>query len=506
MALVIEGQADFSQAQRSIDDFAKKSRIALTNLSLVVQDLPYGFIGIQNNLPALTQSFAQLSSEAGGTQNALKQIAAGLVGPAGLFLAFSAVTSAVTFAVQKYGSLNAAIDALVFGYRTLTKEQKEIAANVAQEGTKVLTLYSLYQNLDGERTKQYEIIKKLNDISPEYFGNLDSEKTKIDELKGSIDRYIDSFIGKIYIETQQKKITELITKYAEKISFVIDKEIELDKQRERSNNRIKNFIRDTELLAKAQRGAGDIAIGLNQPVIKQTSQEVIDQLRSQLRASVEEVFRSVGKFKNFIDIGEIFGDPAKSKKIKEKVDYMTTWVIPNLLKKNRKDVKLEIIPEFKFEAPRMELSPMMKALEIQQKLLAEKFMNMKALMEEIFFNPVQELFTNFFQTGKFAFKEFGDAVLKEIQRVVARIIATKIISLLASILVPGGSAAATAFGLKSVSTNALFDFLGGGVANPSFGGVRAGDMGMNGQVALVLRGQDLVGAINRTNTTINRVG
>ncbi len=113
MALVIEGQADFSQAQRSIDDFAKKSRIALTNLSLVVQDLPYGFIGIQNNLPALTQSFAQLSSEAGGTQNALKQIAAGLVGPAGLFLAFSAVTTAITYAVQKYGSLQEAFNALI---------------------------------------------------------------------------------------------------------------------------------------------------------------------------------------------------------------------------------------------------------------------------------------------------------------------------------------------------------------------------------------------------------
>jgi len=78
--------------------------------------------------------------------------------------------------------------------------------------------------------------------------------------------------------------------------------------------------------------------------------------------------------------------------------------------------------------------------------------------------------------------------------------------LLASILVPGGAAAVAATGLKSVSTGALADFLGGGVRNPSFGGVQGGGLGMSGQVALVLRGQDLVGAINRTNTTINRVG
>lgn len=508
MALIIEGQADFSQAQRSIDDFSKKSRIALTNLSLVVQDLPYGFIGIQNNLPALSQSFAQLSAEAGGTQNALKQIAAGLVGPAGLFLAFSAVTSAVTFAVQKYGSLGGAIDALIFGYRTLSKEQKEIAANVAEEGTKALTLYSLYINLEGQRQKQYEIIKKLNDVSPEYFGNLDAEKVKIDELKGSIDRYIDSFIGKIYVESQQKKITELITKYAEKISLVIDRELELDKINQRKANAAKNLIKDYELLAETQRNASDIGVGIQKPFIQQTTGEVINQLRQQLRASVEEVFKSVGKFKNYIDIGEIFGDPAKSKKIKEKVEYLTTAVIPNLLKKNRKDVKLEVITDFKFMQPNLEESDFIKNLREQQKILAQEYLKMKDIMTELFFNPIEDLFTNFFETGKFAFKEFGDAVLKEIQRIVAKIIASGIIRLLASILVPGGSLAANAaaIGLKGVGTDALSAFLGGSVMNPSFGGIGGGSLGMSGQVTVVLRGQDLVGAINRTNTTINRVG
>jgi lambda family phage tail tape measure protein len=140
------------------------------------------------------------------------------------------------------------------------------------------------------------------------------------------------------------------------------------------------------------------------------------------------------------------------------------------------------------------------------KALAQEFTHVREILTQTFFNPLQDLFTNFFETGKFAFKSFADAVLKEIQRLVARIIATGIIKLLASILVPGGAVAVAATGLKSVSTGALADFLGGGVRNPSFGGVQGGGLGMSGQVALVLRGQDLVGAINRTNTTINRVG
>jgi hypothetical protein len=37
-------------------------------------------------------------------------------------------------------------------------------------------------------------------------------------------------------------------------------------------------------------------------------------------------------------------------------------------------------------------------------------------------------------------------------------------------------------------------------------GVGGGELGFGGSVSLTLRGSDLVGAINRTNTTISRVG
>lgn len=495
--------------QKNIGNFSKASTNSLTALSLVLQDLPFGFIGIQNNLPGLTQGFAQMSANAKNGASVLAQLRGALLGPAGLFLAFSAVTAAVTYAIKEYGSLGNAFNALISNTKQLSKEQKEIAANVAEEGTKALTLYSLYVNLEGQRKKQYEIIKKLNDISPEYFGNLDAEKVKIDELKGSIDRYIDSFIGKIYIESQQKKITELITKYAEKISLVIDRELELDKINKRKADAAKNLIKDYELLAETQKNAGDIAIGIQKPVIKQTTGEVITQLREQLRGAVEEVFKSVGKFKNYIDIGEIFGDPKKSKAIKEKVDYMTTFVIPNLLKQKRKDVKLEIIPEFKFQPPNLQESDLIKNLRIQQQILAQEYLKMRDIMAGVFFNPIEDLFTNFFETGKFAFKAFGDAVLKEIQRIVARIIATGIIRLLASILIPGGATAAKGLGLMQGGLGGILsDIFGGGgrSMSPSFSGIGGGGFGMTGQVNLVLRGQDLVGAINRTNSTINRVG
>ena len=99
---------------------SKQARTALNSLSLVAQDAPFGFIGIQNNLPGVIQSFSELTRTSKGVKGALSEIGKSLIGPAGLFLAFSALTSAVTFAVQKYGSLSNAFDALFGKINPLT--------------------------------------------------------------------------------------------------------------------------------------------------------------------------------------------------------------------------------------------------------------------------------------------------------------------------------------------------------------------------------------------------
>lgn len=80
-------QADITQGKiKSAGDSVKKSNQAWTSLALVVQDLPYGFRGIQNNLPALAGSLAAVT------------------GPA--YLAFSALISAVTIFDQSLQKAN----------------------------------------------------------------------------------------------------------------------------------------------------------------------------------------------------------------------------------------------------------------------------------------------------------------------------------------------------------------------------------------------------------------
>lgn len=484
------------------NSFGKSSRNSLTALSLTLQDLPFGFIGIQNNLPGIIQGFGQMSAEAKTGASVMTQLKTALMGPAGIFLAFSAVTAGVTALTMKYGSLGEAMSALFGTSRQLSEEQQKIAAGVANEGAEALTLYSLYVNLSDSREKQIDIIKKLNQISPEYFGNLDAEKTKIDQLKGAIDKYIDSFIGKIYVETQQKKITELITKYAEKISFVIDKEIELDKQREKSANKNKNLIRDLELLSKTQQKAGDIGIGLPQVQVKQTTQEVIDNLRKQLRASVEEVFKGVNKFKQFINIDEIFDlkDDKKGKTPKTAKSTLQTVrrfrkelddiVTPKRLDKNAGPLNKNPLIEYQFG----QITAIIDALKQEAKFI-----------DDAFRAPLENLFVDFLQKGKLSFEDFTKSVMRNITQLVAKLAASKLFEALANLipqiagtLVPGGTGLMELTNILGRGRNIF------GAAN--LGGIGGGGMNLNGQVVFVQRGTDLVGVMNRTNAQIQRIG
>lgn len=68
---------------------------ALSNLSRVAQDAPYGFIGIANNLNPLLESFQRLKVEAGSGSAALKAMGSSLMGPAGIGLALGAVSSII---------------------------------------------------------------------------------------------------------------------------------------------------------------------------------------------------------------------------------------------------------------------------------------------------------------------------------------------------------------------------------------------------------------------------
>ena len=65
----------------------------MMEFSRVVQDAPYGIRGVANNIQQLVGNFGYLSKSAGGAGAAFKAMASSLMGPAGILLAVSLVTS-----------------------------------------------------------------------------------------------------------------------------------------------------------------------------------------------------------------------------------------------------------------------------------------------------------------------------------------------------------------------------------------------------------------------------
>ena len=85
------------QSGKSMGDASQ----SLINFSRIAQDAPYGIIGIANNLNPMVESFQRLAKTEGGTKKALTAMIDGLAGPAGLGVVLGIVSSlAVVFSKQ----------------------------------------------------------------------------------------------------------------------------------------------------------------------------------------------------------------------------------------------------------------------------------------------------------------------------------------------------------------------------------------------------------------------
>jgi archaellum component FlaC len=142
---------------------------ALSNLSRVAQDAPYGFIGIANNLNPLLESFQRLSKESGSSTQALKSMAAGLVGPAGIGLALGVVSSlAITYSDEISAFFKGPTDKLKTFREELNKLNQDIYKIVGEAQSNRTVGLNLVNIIAGGDTKsQQEALKRLKSLYSE---------------------------------------------------------------------------------------------------------------------------------------------------------------------------------------------------------------------------------------------------------------------------------------------------------------------------------------------------
>jgi hypothetical protein len=201
----------------------KKNNMQWTNLALVIQDLPFGFRGIQNNLPALMGSVA------------------GATGP--MYLAFSALIAAVTaYDLGLFGATKKTVD-----FRKALKETNdEIRNTVNYTNAEVSNLQGLVDVMLDVNTTESIRNKALKEAKEAI--------TQVDEAQGKKIKTIGDAIIAINLYTeaiQQQQMQEVIGKKIAEITIgQIEKRNTLAIETQKANrgiHPINFFMGNTEL-------------------------------------------------------------------------------------------------------------------------------------------------------------------------------------------------------------------------------------------------------------------
>ncbi len=106
--------------------------------------------------------------------------------------------------------------------KALNKISAQALDSIAAEKVELERLAATARNEKLSKKERLKAIKKLNDISPKYLGNLTLEKINTDEAKKAMDSYLSSLEKKAKLLAAQDELVE-IEKQMLKINAVIDK-------------------------------------------------------------------------------------------------------------------------------------------------------------------------------------------------------------------------------------------------------------------------------------------
>lgn len=542
---------------------AQQGQTALFALGQVARDLPFGFIAIQNNLPLLVDQFVALRQSTGGAGKALGAILNSIAGPAGLAFGFGVLTSAITGLVQEYGSLSNALGQ-IFGLvsRTkiateeLDKAQIKTRASAIAETQSINNLLEVLNSSKSTYSERLGAYNRLNEIIPDVLSGLDKEKTINGQNKKELDGLIKLKKENIILDGTRQALIKAIEKEAENAFTALAK---AQKQDFFGNlgNALKGILKgfppfiaaQLEAIDQAnqsgvaydylseQLGKVDEQLTKNQGVIDQNTEAykkqqkaIEDATKAKEKQNKEDKrledlqFKLINQKKELIDLEELTtrGTFTKSEMEAMRQKFLQQVAILKERQKIEKDLTsqkvtkgflVDTIEGFKnisglrIEDTIFNFDRMKAIADTYQKLVQQRFENIKGIVQDTLTQPLTYLFDTVLEGGKISWKELGNIVVEQLKRIAIQITTTAAAVAIADLLTKGGYSASVKLFNKATG---IVDRGGTGVSvgRPSavnFGGIQGG-IGLSGQVVFVQRGTDLVGVLNRSNATINRVG
>lgn len=202
----------------SLGGVAKASNTAgqsLVNLGRIVQDAPFGFVAIQNNINPLIESFGRLKAETGGSGAAFLALGKSLLGVGGIGLGVSIVTSLLT-KLSNDGFFKAGESAKKADERAKEYAQtlNNVFNSVGKEGAQTLSLIAILENENETRDRKLAVLKQLNEINPQVFKGIKLEESGVVGLTAAYDAYLETLkrtaVANIFKARLEKEVAKLV--------------------------------------------------------------------------------------------------------------------------------------------------------------------------------------------------------------------------------------------------------------------------------------------------------
>ena len=216
---------------------------SLINFSRIAQDAPYGILGIANNLNPMLESFQQLAKTEGGTKKALTAMIDGLAGPAGIGVALGLVSSlAVVFQKQiteAFAGPAGKLKDLREELKKLNDEIYKMAGSAQASQTLGTQLVGRITNEKLDITQRENALRKFQEL---YSKNKEIKDLEIKDLKTYNAQYLQSLNNKAAV--QQLEVSKE-QNYIDALSAANSKYKKLVEERD---NRKKNTLATTKQL------------------------------------------------------------------------------------------------------------------------------------------------------------------------------------------------------------------------------------------------------------------
>jgi hypothetical protein len=221
------------------------AQATVINFGRVIQDAPYAVIAgnigaIANNIDPLVESFGRARAQGGSFGGTLKEIGKSLIGPAGIGLAISAVTSALVLWGGRSKQAKSDTD-------DFAKSLQNAKAQAVSTGLQLQQFVDTAKNSTIPLEQRNEALRKANEILGKYGETLTLTNIATAKATELVKNYTEGLTAQALANQFADRAATLLIKQADAQSKVTKAQDEYNKAQQAFINRPALSVRDQEL-------------------------------------------------------------------------------------------------------------------------------------------------------------------------------------------------------------------------------------------------------------------